>query len=88
MANLRIFGLASVREHVVLQPITAVPTDAGIEVRDDQRSALADVQRARGINQMLLAGVSPARVAKILRTKASRSSQMDSASVVSARRLL
>jgi len=29
--------LASVREHDVLQPITAVPTAAGIEVRDGQR---------------------------------------------------
>jgi len=29
--------LASVCEHDVLQPITAVPTAAGIEVRDGQR---------------------------------------------------
>ena len=33
--------LASVREHGVLQPITAVPTAAGIEVRDGQRRTLA-----------------------------------------------
>jgi ParB family chromosome partitioning protein len=101
--------VASVREHGVLQPITAVRTDTGIEVRDgqrrtlaareakldaipvyvlngqanddktataeriahqivtnDQRSALTDAQRARGIAQMLLAGVSPAKVAKKL----------------------
>ena len=99
--------LNSVHEHGVLQPITAVPTAAGIEVRDgqrrtlaareaklatipvyvldaedttpgaaeriahhivanDQRSALTDAQRARGINQMLLARVSPAKVAKKL----------------------
>jgi len=102
--------LAGMREHGVLQPITAVPTAAGIEVRDgqrrtlaareaklatipvyvrgavrvepgaaeriahqivanDQRSALTDAQRTRGINQMLLAGVSPTKVAKIHRTK-------------------
>jgi ParB family chromosome partitioning protein len=93
----------------VLQPITAIRTNAGIEVRDgqrrtlaareakldtipvyvldgqaaddktataeriahqivtnDQRSALTDAQRAKGITQMLLAGVSPAKVAKKL----------------------
>jgi hypothetical protein len=33
--------LASVREHGVLQPITAVRTEAGIEVRDGQRRTLA-----------------------------------------------
>src|SRR5439155_15023480 len=101
--------LASVREHGVLQPITAVRTDAGVEVRDgqrrtlaareaklavipvyvldgqstdektataeriahqivtnDQRAALTDAQRAKGINQMLLAGVSPTKVARKL----------------------
>jgi ParB family chromosome partitioning protein len=100
---------ASVREHGVLQPITAVQgTDGVVRVRDgqlrtlaaiaadldaipvyvrpaaddtktdaanrivhqivanDQRSALTDAQRAKGINQMLLAGVSPTRVAKRL----------------------
>ena len=36
---------------------------------NDQRSALTDAQRARGINQMLLAAVSPAKVAKIHRLK-------------------
>jgi hypothetical protein len=104
--------VTSVREHGVLQPITAIRTDGGIEVRDgqrrtmaareaqlasipvyvldadtdntpvaaaeriavqivanDQRTALTDAQRAKGITQMLLAGVSPAKVAKILRTK-------------------
>lgn len=125
--------LASVREHGVLQPITAVRTEDGVAVRDgqrrtlaarqagltaipvyvlstagavpdaktaaaeriaqqivanDQRTALTDAQRAKGINQMLLAGISAGKVARILRTKASRSSQMNSASVVSARRLL
>src|SRR5262249_4514500 len=100
--------VASVREHGVLQPITAIRTDAGIEVRDgqrrtlaarqagratvpvyvlattgddlagtaeritqqivtnDQRPALTDAQRVKGINQLLLAGVSPAKVAKKL----------------------
>jgi ParB family chromosome partitioning protein len=101
--------MASVREHVVLQPIIAVRTQEGVEVRDgqrrtlaareanlqiipvyiidasatdenattaeriaqqivanDQRSALTDAQRAKGINQMLLAGVTPAKVAKKL----------------------
>ena len=38
-------------------------------VTNDQRAALTDAQRANGINQMLLAGVSPARVAKIHRLK-------------------
>ena len=57
-------------------------------VTNDQRTALTDAQRAKGINQMLLAGISAGKVARILRTKASRSSQMNSASVVSARRLL
>jgi ParB family transcriptional regulator, chromosome partitioning protein len=104
--------LASVRKHGVLQPITAVRTDGGIEVRDgqrrtlaageahlasipvyvldadtdnttvaaaeriavqivanDQRTGLTDAQRAKGITRMLLAGVSPAKVAKIHRTK-------------------
>jgi ParB family chromosome partitioning protein len=98
--------VASVREHGVLQPITAIRIDGGIEVRDgqrrtlaareahlasipvyvldpdtdnttvaaaeriavqivanDQRTALTDAQRAKGISQMLLAGVSPADAA-------------------------
>jgi ParB family transcriptional regulator, chromosome partitioning protein len=102
--------IASIAEHVVLQPITAVRSDAGVEVRDgqrrtlaarlsglaaipvyvldttdasdpqaanaeriaqqivanDQREALTDAQRVKGISQMLLTGVSPARVAKKL----------------------
>lgn len=101
--------LASIAEHGVLQPVTAVRTDDGFEVRDgqrrtlaareaqlstipvyvlatvqtppksataeriaqqivanDHREALTDAQRAKGINQMLLAGVSPTRVAKTL----------------------
>jgi ParB family chromosome partitioning protein len=33
--------VASVREHGVLQPITAIRTNAGIEVRDGQRRTLA-----------------------------------------------
>ena len=33
--------IASVREHGVLQPITAIRTNAGIEVRDGQRRTLA-----------------------------------------------
>ena len=33
--------LASVREHVVLQPITAIRADVGMEVRDGQRCTLA-----------------------------------------------
>ena len=32
---------ASIREHGVLQPITAIRTDDGVEVRDGQRRALA-----------------------------------------------
>jgi ParB-like chromosome segregation protein Spo0J len=101
--------VASITEHGVLQPVTAVRTDAGVEVRDGQRRTLAarqagltsipvyvlhtptstgkaavaeritqqivandhrtpltDAQRAEGINQMLLSGVSAARVAKKL----------------------
>jgi ParB family chromosome partitioning protein len=100
--------VARVREHGVLQPITAIRTSEGIEVRDgqrrtlaarqaklatvpvymltatgdgptataeritqqivtnDQRTALTEAQRVRGINQLLLAGVSPAKVAKKL----------------------
>ena len=97
--------LASVREHGVLQPITATRSADGVEVRDgqrrtlaareaglvtipvyvldgagtdaaerithqivtnDQRAALTDAQRVKGINQMLLAGVSAAKVAKAL----------------------
>jgi ParB family chromosome partitioning protein len=103
--------LASVKEHGVLNPITAVRMDDGtITVRDgqrrteaarqvgldsipavihaaagddktqrtqrvvqqivlnDQRSALTDAERARGINQLLLDGVSPTKVAKNLST--------------------
>ena len=33
--------IASIREHGVLQPLTAIRTDAGIEVRDGQRRTLA-----------------------------------------------
>jgi ParB family transcriptional regulator, chromosome partitioning protein len=101
--------VASIAEHGVLQPITAVRTDDGIEVRDgqrrtlaareaglasipvyvldeakantkaataerivqqivanDHREALTDAQRATGINQMLLAGVTAIKVAKAL----------------------
>lgn len=101
--------IASIAEHGVLQPVTAVRTDDGIEVRDgqrrtlaareaklvsipayvldtapadansataeriaqqivtnDHREALTDAQRAKGINQMLLTGITPARVAKRL----------------------
>ena len=39
---------ASVREHGVLQPITATRTDAGIEVRDRQRRTLAARKRCAG----------------------------------------
>jgi ParB family transcriptional regulator, chromosome partitioning protein len=102
--------VASIREHGVLQPITAIRTADAIQVRDgqrralaarqagiatvpvyvlaatgddptataervthqmvtnDQRAALTDAQRVRGINQLLLAGISPAKVAKIHRT--------------------
>lgn len=103
--------LASIKEHGVLNPITAVRLDDGtITVRDgqrrteaarqvglnsipavihaatgddktlrtqrvvqqivlnDQRSALTDAERARGINQLLLDGVSPTKVAKNLST--------------------
>lgn len=35
-------------------------------VANDQRTALTDAQRANGINQLLLAGVSTAKVAKAL----------------------
>jgi ParB family chromosome partitioning protein len=31
--------VASIREHGVLQPITAIRTDDGVEVRDGQRRA-------------------------------------------------
>jgi ParB family chromosome partitioning protein len=101
--------IASIGEHAVLQPVTAVRTDNGVEVRDgqrrtmaareagltsipvyvldtaqantksataqriaqqivanDHRVALTDAQRAKGINQMLLTGITPARVAKAL----------------------
>jgi ParB family chromosome partitioning protein len=101
--------VASIREHGVLQPVTAVRTDTGVEIRDgqrrtlaarkaeltsipvyvlesakteptlataeriahqivanDQREELTDAQRAKGINQMLLTGVTPAKVAKTL----------------------
>jgi hypothetical protein len=57
-------------------------------VTNDQRTALTDAQRAKGISQMLLAGVSPTKVAKIHRTKVWRRSQMNSTSVVSGHRLL
>ena len=108
-ANLNAQFIASVREHTLLQPITAIRTEDGLYVRDgqrrvlaarevglptipvyvitagsadtntataertaqqiitnDQRAALSDAQRAKGINQMLLAGVSPSKVAKKL----------------------
>jgi ParB family chromosome partitioning protein len=100
--------VASIREHGVLQPITAIRTDDAIQVRDgqrrtlaarqagiatvpvyvlaatsdkatatadritqqmvtnDQRAALTDAQRVKGINQLLLAGISPAKVARKL----------------------
>src|SRR4051812_34739995 len=101
--------VASIAQHGVLQPITAVRTDGGVEVRDgqrrtlaarearlssipvyvlataqtpptsaaaeritqqivanDHRASLTDAQRAKGINQMLLAGVSPTRISKAL----------------------
>ena len=101
--------VASIAQHGVLQPITAVRTDDGVEVRDgqrrtlaarqarlssipvyvlataqmppksiaaeritqqivanDHRASLTDAQRAKGINQMLLAGVSPTRISKAL----------------------
>jgi ParB family transcriptional regulator, chromosome partitioning protein len=72
--------IASVHEHGVLQPITAIPRRARIEtanhpgvhhrradlrrpnashsriVTNDQRAALTDAQRAKGITQMLLSG--------------------------------
>ena len=38
-------------------------------VANDQRTALTDAQRAKGINQMLLAGISAAKVARIHRLK-------------------
>jgi ParB family chromosome partitioning protein len=98
--------LASVRQHGVLQPITAVrDADGHVQVRDgqrrtlaarearlttipvyvldgtdtdvaarithqivtnDYRTALTDAQRATGINQMLLAGLTATKVAKAL----------------------
>jgi ParB family chromosome partitioning protein len=103
--------VASIREHGVLQPVTAIRTDDAVQVRDgqrrtlaarqagiatvpvyvlaatsdkatatadritqqmvtnDQRAALTDAQRVKGINQLLLAGISPAKVAKIHRTE-------------------
>jgi ParB family chromosome partitioning protein len=103
--------LASIKEHGVLTPITAVRLpDGTISVRDgqrrteaarqvglasipafihdaagdekalrarrvveqivlnDQREALTDGERARGINQLLLDGVSPTKIAKHLST--------------------
>ena len=36
--------IAGIREHGVLQPITAIRTDDGVEVRDGQRRALAAQQ--------------------------------------------
>lgn len=41
--------LASVREHGVLQPITAIRTAEGIEVRDDQRRTLPTRQAGLAI---------------------------------------
>ena len=102
--------VASIREHGVLQPVTAFRTPDGVvEVRDgqrrvlaamqaalpsipvyvrttpnsderaaaaeriahqivtnDHRAALTDAQRAKGINQMLLDGISVTKVAKKL----------------------
>jgi ParB family chromosome partitioning protein len=40
--------VASVREHGVLQPITAIRTDTGIEVRYGQRRTLAARERRVG----------------------------------------
>ena len=89
----RKLGLSSVPVYVL--PATAADTAAETIdrivhqiVTNDHKSDLTDAQRARGIQQMIDAGLSVSKVAKILRTKASRSSQMNSASVVSARRLL
>jgi hypothetical protein len=44
-------------------------------VENDQRKSLTDAQRARGIQQMLDAGVSVTKVAKIYRTTIQRDSQ-------------
>ena len=41
-------------------------------VTNDQKQDLTDAQRARGIQQMIDAGMSVTRVAKILRTRTSR----------------
>ena len=41
-------------------------------VTNDQKRDLSDAQRARGIQQMIGAGLSVTRVAKILRTKAAK----------------
>jgi ParB-like chromosome segregation protein Spo0J len=43
-------------------------------VTNDQKADLTDAQRARGIQQMIDAGLSATKVAKIIRTKGSRTS--------------
>ena len=50
---------------------TALTVERVVEqiVLNDHRADLTDAQRARGINQLLLAGVTPAKVAKIYRTR-------------------
>ena len=50
---------------------TALAVERVVEqiVLNDHRADLTDAQRARGINQLLLAGVTPAKVAKIYRTR-------------------
>ena len=47
-------------------------------VENDQRRQLTDAQRARGIQQMLDAGLSVTKVAKIHRTKRARTARRDS----------
>jgi ParB family chromosome partitioning protein len=52
-------------------------------VTNDQKQDLSNAQRARGIQQMIDAGLTAQKVAKIHRTKANRRMQMNSPSLVS-----
>ena len=70
-------GLPSVPVYV-LPPIAADASQETIDrivhqiVTNDQKQDLTDAQRARGIQQMIDAGMSLTRVAKLLRTKAAK----------------
>jgi hypothetical protein len=76
-------GLAAVPVYV--RPITAGDEPAQLVervaeqiVENDQRRQLTDIQRARGIQQMIDAGVSVTKVAKIHRTNAAAAARGNS----------